>query len=152
MERKFALALAVILLTACSGAGPLYQLAPMPDGQAAIYVYRPHRGFQIAGYPKVYIDNKVSHSLKNGSYGVSFVARGRHEVKVSGSLLTNWVLPDAEVVVEAKPDRSIYVRYTPEPTGVYVLGTQAGVTGSSDLREIAEQEAISEIGQTRRSD
>jgi uncharacterized protein DUF2846 len=152
MKLELAAALAVVVLSACSASGPLYESAPVPNGQTAIYVYRPHRGFQISGYPYVYVDDRVSHSLKNSSYGVSFVAPGRHEVKVSGSLMANWMLPDARVVVEAIAGQSVYVRYTPEPTGAYVIGKYAGVTGSSNLREISEREAVDEIEKTRRSD
>jgi hypothetical protein len=153
MKRLCCIVIGTVLLTACAASGPFYLPASEPDDRAALYVYRPHRGFQMAGFPNVYIDQKISHSLKNGSYGVTFLTFGRHEVKVSGSvLLNNWMLPDATIIVDAKAGETIFVRYTPEPTGAYVVGRAAGVTGSSTLLEVPEKDSRVEIRQTRRSD
>jgi predicted small lipoprotein YifL len=139
-------------LVGCSASGPLYSPAPVPDGQAAIYVYRPQRGFQMAGHPNVYIDGAMRHALKNGGYGVSLVAPGRHEVKVSGSLLTNWMLRDVQMTLEAGAGQRVFLRYTPLPSGAYVIGGHAGLTGASDLQEVPQSEASTEIAQTRRDE
>ena len=147
------MAVLVTALVGCGASGPLYQPVSVPDERAAIYVYRPHSAFQRPGYPNVYVDGKPLYALKNNSYNVSLLPPGRHEVKVSGSLLTNWAMPDAAIAVDAKPGQSIYLRYLPEPSGAYVTGpTTAGVTGKSNFQEVPEANAIREIVNLRRSE
>jgi hypothetical protein len=151
--RRLCIALVAVILAGCAARGPLYQPVAVPDGQAAIYVYRPHSNFQRAGWPNVYVDDKSLYALKNNSYGVSVVPAGRHEVKVSGSLLTNWAVPDSTIVVDAKAGRSIYLRYLPEFSAVYVVSpATAAVTGHPSFHELPEADAAQEIARTRRSD
>jgi hypothetical protein len=145
--------LAAVLVAGCHARGPLYQPVSVPDGHAAIYVYRPHSNFQRAGWPNVQVDGKSLYALKNNSHGVSIVPAGRHEVKVSGSLLTNWAVPDSTLVVDAKAGRSVYLRFLPEFSAVYVVspGT-ASVTGDPSFHEVPEADAAPQIAKTRRSE
>jgi hypothetical protein len=152
--RRLCIALAAVIMAGCAARGPLYQPVAVPDGQAAIYVYRPHSSFQRAGWPNVYVDGKSLYALKNNSHGVSIVPPGRHEVKVSGSIiLTNWAVPDATIAVDAKAGRSIYLRFLPEFSNVYVVSpATAAVTGQPSFQEIPEADAAPEIAKTRRSE
>ena len=83
MLKKVSSLIAVLLLTACSAAGPKFQEYALSKSEnAVVYIYRPTKTVNCCVAPKVYINQTPKSDLKNGGYVVYELPAGKHEIVV----------------------------------------------------------------------
>ena len=83
MPKKFFNLMMVLLLTACSAAGPKFQDHALSKAEnAVVYIYRPTKTVNCCVAPKVYINQIPKSALKNGGYVVYELPAGKHEIVV----------------------------------------------------------------------
>lgn len=83
MLKKISSLIVVLLLTACSAAGPKYQEYALTKSEnAVVYIYRPTKTVNCCVAPKVYINQSPKSDLKNGGYVVYELPAGQHEIVV----------------------------------------------------------------------
>jgi hypothetical protein len=101
--------------------GPQFQPIATPAAdKATVYIYRPSREFNLAGYPEIFINGEKKFALLNNGYAVLQLVPGDYEIKAEGSRFgTNWWPRPTNRTIAVEAGREYYVRVVPAlPPGV----------------------------------
>ncbi|BBB29386.1 DUF2846 domain-containing protein [Neptunomonas japonica] len=142
----------VLMLSGCSSTGPVFQQITLtPPDKSTVYIYRPHQGFNMAGWPEIFIDGKKEFALKNEGYGVVHLSPGEHKIKAEGSVIfTNWYPGPMEITKTFEANKEYFIRVTPKMTSAMVVGSSMTMTGKANVSVVTESKALSEIAETKK--
>ena len=86
------------------------------DTYSVIYVYRPHREFNEAGWVEIFVNNQKKFGLEDNSYGYVILKEGEYTLKAEGSMFgTNWWPGPAGTTLSIAAGQIYYVRIVPIP-------------------------------------
>jgi len=133
------------ILSGCAATGQQFSIMDLGvnNSDAVIYLYRPSRFANSAGYPKITLDGENKGGLKNGGYLVFRVSPGSHTITQEYSW--TWDFKANPVVVNAKKNSQYFVRLD---TGVHIGDPSAVVNGVSryiSFEEVEESVGLVEI-------
>jgi hypothetical protein len=144
-----------VVLTGCATApktGPLFSPATgITSDKATLYIYRPEREFNYAGWPLVTVNNEEGVPLMNNGYFVTAVESGDVLIKADGSNFgTNWWPGPAMRSINVEAGKVYYVRLVPHlPPGVtpgpHLFWSD---TAKTHIAVMPEQQALTEISST----
>lgn len=145
-----------VVLAGCSATppktGPLFSgAAEIPVDKTALYLYRPEREFNWAGWPIVTVNNDQSVALVNNGYFVFTVEPGSVLIKAEGGWDEGWWPGPTTRTINVEAGKRYYVRLVPHlPPGVragpHLFWSDMAKT---HIAVMPEQEALREISSTR---
>lgn len=153
--------LVLILTLAMAGCaapleGPPFKPVAAAPGKAIVYVYRPDRAFNLAGYPEIFINGEKKFPLLNNGYAALVLPPGEYEIKAEGTQFgTNWWPGPTTRTLSVEAGRDYYVRLIPMlPPGVkagpHLFGNNVSravvtlVPREQALKEISTTQLISQ--------
>ena len=153
-----------MLISSCSTVtttGDLFTPVSMESSESSvIYIYRPSREFNSAGWVELFVNNEKRFGLVDNSYSYIIINEGEYTIKAEGSMFgTNWWPGPAEISISIAAGKEYYMRVTPMPPGKTTdipgplkSGLSAAVTAFSDnskaqteIKIIKKDQALNEI-------
>ncbi len=136
-------------LVGCAATGPLFspEATLANDGYAKIFVYRPSRFANSAGYPQITLDGETKGGLKNGGFLIIKATPGTHTLIQEHSW--KWDIRANPVVLNVQENHKYFVKLDTDASvafmGTTPSGTMYSVTRGVYFAEVEESIGLDEI-------
>lgn len=142
----------VVMLSGCSASGPIYKV--YENGaieKAVVYIYRPWRLLDGAGWANIHINGTKEFALRNEGYGVVVLDPGSYDIRADGNMfLTNWRSRPVTLTLLVEANKEYYVRLLPEADDVLFAGSVTAVSSHANFSILSKEKALKDIIKTRR--
>lgn len=143
----------MLLLISCSASGPVFKPEPAADkNTATVYIYRPWKYFNAAGYPDIYINDKHMFALKNQGYGVVHLNPNQYVIRADKSsiLMNNWYPGPNSINLTIEANKEYYIRVSPQSDSITPIANTVMITGSTEIILVPKILALKEISETKK--
>ncbi len=135
-----------------SAKGDVFNQQSILENKAVVYIYRPDKLFNSAGWPNIFVNGNKEFSLKNNGYGVFQFDTGNYVFLAKGSkFLTNWYPSPASLEIKVEAGKEYYIRVTPQADDIFILSGIVAVTGSAQVVQVDREFALTEISKSKRA-